>query len=494
MKFDLREKYREMPAAVKTSLWFTICQFLQRGISLITVPVFTRLLTTEEYGICNIYFTWFDVFLLFTSLKIPYEGLNNGLIRYEEKKDAYTSSVLGLILVMTAAGAGVYLLFRSWIDRLTGLGGFLMALMFVQLMFHPPLMLWTNRERFDFRYRRPAAVTIASTLLNLAVTVAAVVRTEYKAQARIIGSMSVQTVSGIVLAAVLFYRGRTFYKKEYWSFALRFNLPLIFYYVSQVILNQSDRILINYFQGSGKAAVYSVAYSAATLMLLVLSAVNGSFHPWMYKKLKAGDFQAVGQTATVLCLLAGVVTFAVSALAPELVRVLATEEYMEAIWIIAPVSASVFFIFLYMVFANVEMYCNANRGISVISVACSLLNIVLNLIFLPVFGYLAAGWTTLFSYLVLTALHYLLMKRACRASGLPGDIFQKLRLAVISGGVVLLAFAAMALYRLPYIRYPVLLAAAAVLLWLFWRRRKEEEHGATDEEPRAGGRDSHRIL
>ena len=58
MKIDLMRKYREMSPAVRTSLWFTFCQFLQRGISFITVPVFTRLLTTEEYGICNVYFAW----------------------------------------------------------------------------------------------------------------------------------------------------------------------------------------------------------------------------------------------------------------------------------------------------------------------------------------------------------------------------------------------------------------------------------------------------
>ena len=125
------------------------------------------------------------------------------------------------------------------------------------------------------------AVTAVSTVLNLLVTVVAVISTSYKAEARIIGTVFVQTLFGVIFAVLLFVRGKTFFKKEYWSFALRFNLPLIFYYVSQIILNQSDRIMINYYQGSGKAAVYSVAYSAATLMLLVLSSINGSFNPWM---------------------------------------------------------------------------------------------------------------------------------------------------------------------------------------------------------------------
>ena len=157
MKIKLRSAYQEMAPAVRTSIWFTLCNFLQRGTALITVPIFTRLLTTDEYGICNIYFAWFDVFLMFTSLKMPYEGLNNGLIRYEKDKDGYTSSVMGLIMVMTLITAAVYAVFHSWIDRVTGLSSFIMLLMFIQLFFNPPLMLWTNRERFDFRYRRPAA-------------------------------------------------------------------------------------------------------------------------------------------------------------------------------------------------------------------------------------------------------------------------------------------------------------------------------------------------
>lgn len=464
VKQNLREKYREMSEAVRASLWFTFCQFLQRGIAFITVPIFTRMLTTEEYGICNIYFTWFDIFLLFTSLRIPYEGLNNGLIRYEEDKDRYTSSVMGLIMVMTGAGACIYLLFRRWIDPFTGLSSFIMALMFIQLLFNPPLMLWTNRERFDFRYRRPVVVTVISTVLNLLITIAAVLATSYKAEARIIGSVAVQTVFGVIFFFVLLQKGRKLFQREYWTFAFRFNLPLIAYYLSQMILNQSDRLMINYFEGSGKAAVYSVAYSAASIMMIALSALNGSFDPWMYKKLKKGKYREVGSGATMLSLLVGGATLVISVLAPDLVRIFATEDYLEAIWIIAPVSASVFFVFLYMIFANVEMYYGMTKAISVISILCSVLNIVLNYIFIPVCGYFAAGWTTLASYLLLTVLHFVLMRRACRKSGVREPVFQEQYLLLISIGVVALSFVALLLYHSDLLRYGALILSAAVIL------------------------------
>lgn len=463
MKQKILAWYHRMSPAVRSSVWFTICNFLQRGTSLLFVPIFTRLLTTENYGICNIYFAWFDIFVLFTSLKLPYEGLNNGLIRHEEDQDGYTSSILGLIFTLTLGISGGYILLHSWIDRITGLNSFIMFFMFLQLLFNPPLMLWINRERFNFHYYKPVIVTLISTIVNPTVAVLAVLFTTHMAEARIISSALVQVFFGLLCSIHLFRRGKRFYKREYWAFALRFNLPLLAYYLSQSLLNQADRVMINYLEGSGKAAIYSVAYSAATLMLLLVSAINGTFNPWMYKKLKAGAYDDIAPISTRLFLLVAAGTLTITAFAPDLVTVLATDDYVQAIWVIPPISASVFFIFLYMMFANVEMYCGEVRGISVISILCSIVNIILNFIFIPLYGYLATGWTTLASYILLAILHYILMRRACRCHRMPFIFSQKLLLAVCIG-VIALSFSGMAMYFLNWFRY-VFLAAEALLLF-----------------------------
>lgn len=470
----LIQRYRQMSPAVRTSVWFTLCNFLNKGTACILVPIFTRLLTQEEYGITNIYFALFDIFILFTSLKLPYEGLNNGLIRYEDDKDGYTSAIYGLIIVMTCGMAGVYLIFRPWIDSFTGLNGFIMAFMFLQLLFNPALMLWTNRERFDFRYRLPVAITILSTVANSGIAVLAVMNTAYAAEARIISSALVQSFFGLFCALLIFARGKCFFNKVYWRFALHFNLPLLSYYISQSLLNQSDRIMINYLVGSDKAAVYSVAYSAATLMLLLVSAINGSLNPWMYKKLKAKRYEDIAPIVTLLSILVGAATLAMTALAPDLVRILATDAYAEAIWIIPPVSASVFFVFVYMMFANVEMYYGENRGISLVSILCGGANVLLNAIFIPLCGYMAAGWTTLFCYALLAVLHALLMRRACRLhceSDGKVSIFPGKLLFVLSIGVIILSVAMMGLYWLPFVRYLIPIAEVIVLFCLRDRLR-----------------------
>ena len=207
-----------------------------------------------------------------------------------------------------------------------------------------------------------------------------------------------------------------------------------------------------------------MAYSAATIMLLLVSAVNGSFNPWMYKKLKAGRYEEIRHTTAVLCLVVAAATLGMSAFAPDLVKIMATEAYSQAIWIIPPVSASVFFVFMYMVFANVEMYYDGNRGILVISIICSAANLILNAICIPVWGYMAAGWTTLFCYILLTVLHYILMKRACRRNQVRENIFPEYLLLAIVLCVLVLSLAVLGLYKLSYFRYVILLLEILAVL------------------------------
>ena len=57
----LINKYQNMSNAVKTSIWFTMCNFLQKGTAFIFVPIFTRLLTTKQCGLYNVYLSWFEI-------------------------------------------------------------------------------------------------------------------------------------------------------------------------------------------------------------------------------------------------------------------------------------------------------------------------------------------------------------------------------------------------------------------------------------------------
>ena len=463
------QKFQQMPVTVRSSLWYTICNFLQRGMAVITVPIFTRLLTTEQYGLCSIYFAWFEIFVLFTSLKMPYEGLNNGLIRHEEDKDGYASAVLGLITVLTIGMFILYLIFGRWIDVFTGLNRVVMVLMFVQVFFNPALALWTNREKFDFRYRLPVVVTILSALLAPVISVLAVLFTDYKAEGRIAGTVAVQAIFGLICYFLIFGKGKKFYVKEYWHFALGFNLPLVFYYMSQTILNDADRIMIQHYIGTGEAGIYNVGYSAASLVRLLVSAINGSLNPWMYRKLKSGEYREISGVVNAIGLFFGAAILGLCMFAPDLIRILAARDYYAAIWIVPPVAVSIFYLFLYQVFANVEMYYGKNQGAALISILAAVANVILNAIAIPIWGYQAAGWTTLICYMLLAVLHYILMQKAFREAGGEGELFRLPVLIGISAVITAITALGLAMYQLSWGRYLILLAE--LVLGILFRER-----------------------
>ena len=85
-----------------------------------------------------------------------------------------------------------------------------------------------------------------------------------------------------------------------------------------------------------------------------------------------------------------------------------------SVWIVPPVSCSVFFIFLYSLFSNIELYYENSKNIMKASILTSILNLILNFVFIKFFGYVAAAYTTLVCYIFLSLLHYIYMKKVLK--------------------------------------------------------------------------------
>ncbi|MFE0623420.1 lipopolysaccharide biosynthesis protein [Priestia aryabhattai] len=404
--------YKELPTQVKASLWFILCNVFQKGIVLITTPIFTRMLTTEQYGVVNVYNSWSSLLTIFFTLNLSYGVFNKGLIQYEDNRDTFTSTIQGLSTTVSIILIGVYFIFRDVINMYTGLSTFLMIVMFVEMLLYPALGFWSARQRFEYKYIKLVIVTLLLTVLNAFLGVIAVQAIDvYKAEARIATSVIVVAIvcGSIYLQNLL--KGKKFFSKQVWLYALAFNIPLIPHYLSQAVLNQSDRIMIDLFVGSHAAGIYGVAYSAGMLLTIFNSALIGSITPWIYNLIKAKRFSGIAQKINVILILVFLIVLILILFAPEAIKVLATKEYYEAIYIVPPVAASVYFMFLYNVVCLIEFYFEKTKLVLIASVSGALINIGLNIYFIPTFGYIAAGYTTLASYILMSVMHYIFADR-----------------------------------------------------------------------------------
>lgn len=454
--------YQSLSAPVKASFWFTVCNILQQGISMLTVPVFTRLLTPEQYGVYTDYQSWYAIISIFATLNLSAGVFNNGMIKYEGDKSGYMASLQGLSTTVTVLLFLVYLIGMDFWNRCLGLSTLFIASMFLQALFIPAYQFWSARQRFEYKYRALIGVTLIIAAGSPIIGIIAVLATSYKAEARILSFVLVQSAVGLVFYIFNFLKGRLFFFRFYWKYALTFNIPLLPHYLALTLLGQVGRIMINDMAGKEKAAIYSVAYNISLLISLVTQAINNSFIPYTYKALKDKRYRDIGDNADRLLCLVGVASALAMLLGPEVIKIFAPAEYYEAVWIIPPAVAGAFFAYLYPLFGNIEFYFEENTYIMLASIFGAVINVLLNLVLIPRYGYMAAGYSTLICYILFGISHSFFYRKVCRKH-IPGIRIYRWKNIVVVSCIVLISMVLMlVVYRYSLIRYGILAGLAVI--------------------------------
>lgn len=407
------KKYKEMPAVARASLWFVICGFMTRGISLITTPIFTRLLTTEQYGVYSVFNSWLEIVTIFASLKLGYGVYIQGLVKFSDDQDRFSSSLLGLASIWCGGAFVVYLLFHRVFNHLLGLDTPMMVCMFVMIISTVALDFWSARKRNDFNYVPLVKVTMFIVILKPLLGIIAVFLSNnaYKVEARIATLALVELMVGIILYIQIMRRGREFYSKKYWKYALSFNLPLVPHFLSQIILNHSDRIMIQKMVGASAAGVYSLAYSMAMILSMINTSILQAIRPWVFQRIKANEEEKIQPVVVSAILVVAFCNIMLISFAPELVAIFAPGSYSEAAGLMPPITLAVLFAFLYNLFVDIEMYFEKTKSVLIIAIVCAALNLITNYFGIKWFGYATAAYTTLICYILMAILHYCSMEK-----------------------------------------------------------------------------------
>lgn len=464
-------KYKNMSIAAKAALWYVFCNLMTKGISTITVPIFTRVLTIEEYGTYSIYLSWLNILTIVTSLNLYYGAYNNALNRYKDDKtrSEYISSMQGITTSLTIVLAIVYVADMEFWNRAIGLSTPIMCLMLIELAITPAMHFWTGRMRFEYRYRSMVLLTVLKSILNPVIGLILVFSwTKHHDVARIAGVVISEIIVSGSLMLIQFIRGRKFIDIRYWKYALAFNIPLLPHYLSGTILNQGDRIMIQKMIGKSEVAIYSIAYNIGMLIMLFTNAINNSMTPWMYEKLNKKDYDGIRKNLTYILGGIAVLIICLMFFAPEVVLIFGSTRYADAVYVVPPVAASVFFIFLFNVFAIPQMYFEDKKFLPISSIAAACLNIVLNAIFIRLFGYYAAGYTTLVCYVFYSIGHYYFSKKVCNRNIPEAVLFNAKHICIISAALITCAIIFNFLYRTTYIRY---VFGTIILITILWQRK-----------------------
>lgn len=462
------ERYKKLPKQVRATLWFMVCSFWQKGVTVISTPIFTRLLSSKEYGQFSVFNSWLNILTVFVTLQLYASYTTQGLIKFESERKQFASSLQGLTLCLTAFWTVIYLAFHNFWNKIFSLTTVQMLAMLVMMWATAVWYFWAAEKRVSLQYRNMVLLTLLISVAKPVVGIIFVLLAEDKVTARILGLALVEMIGYTGLFVVQMKRGKVFFSKRFWLDALSYSIPLIPHYLSQTVLNSADKIMIEDMISASAAGIYGLAYSISQIMKLFHMALGQSLNPWEYQKIKDRRIEDIPRIIYPTMLLIAGANLVLIAFAPEIVRIFAPASYYEAIWIIPPVTMSVYFFYAGDRFIKVAFYYEKTKNIAFITALSAILNVVLNYIFIPVFGYYAAGYTTLICYMSVAVFHYFFLRRMCRRYLKTECPYDMKTLIIMTGCFMLLGFIYMGLYRHIAARY---LMTGVLLLLLFRKRR-----------------------
>lgn len=338
-----REKRKKIK--LKGSLFAIASNFLSRGFGFIFTPIFTRLLSPDEYGIYSLYVGLMGLFTVFVTFEIPGNVTYRALARFgKENEERFLSAALGMISLLNIFFVSVFILFRRWINGMTSLGTPLTLCLFAQIFFNAAIGLYFSKKRYHGRALPVALINLATGLLPPTFSVA-LIRLGGGGSARIFSSLTVSAAIALPICFDILHRGKRLFSRDEWKFLFRMTLPQLPHYLALSAIAQSDKIVIARGFGDGEVGKYSAAMSLGLAPSILTSALMLALSPWLIRKLGEGGYGSIEKTVTPLVKAVFLLTLAYFSLLPEIFSLLLARSYGEALPTAYPAAMSVAVLF-----------------------------------------------------------------------------------------------------------------------------------------------------
>lgn len=454
----------------KVAFFNILSTMLLRGISLFTAPLFSRMLGTEGYGIVSLYTIWVGVAAIAFTLQTN-GTLVNARVEYpEDRQHSYQSSVMTLSLLFFLLCSGVVLIFLPQVSALLKLHWVLILLILLHSFGSFCLNFLNSKFTYEFKADKNMYVSLGITLTTIALSVILILLMpegkEY--YGRILALSMTYGGMGIGICSYVLWKGKTFYNREYWTLALTLALPVVFYSLSDLVLGQCDRVMLQNMMNASMVGQYSMAYNFGGIMFTIFAALNNSWTPFYFEDMKQGRRGQMQAQAKNFLELFTVLSVGFILLAPEVYHVFARWDFWAGTSLIPIFVSSYYLNFLCTFPVNYEYYYKKTKVVAVLTIATSVVNIGLNYILIRMMGVTGAALATAVSHGIQFAGHYVYVRYVLKKGDYPFGIRIWARYVLAYFAVVALVYlaadAGIARWAL----------GAAIGLWELWRIRKRK--------------------
>lgn len=378
---------------------YTLTSIINAAIPFFMLPILTRYLTPEDYGIVS-------MFTLLATFVTPFIGLNlNGAIArryYDHEKNniwEYVSNTILILIINTLIVGTLFHVFSSYISQLVS---FPIRLLWTVIVFSFSQVICSILLSLLQVQKKPLAYgsfQIMNTSMNMIISIILVVFLGWTYTGRIYGMVLSFSLFAII-AFIILVRKKWIVlniRKDYIKHALIFGVPLIPHALSGTIISMTDRFFITSMVGLAATGVYTVGYQVGTIINLLTMSFNNAFVPWLYERLKRNQYttklKIVKFTyAYFLAILVLAIVLGISA--PIFLKVFLGKAFNDSSIYVIWVALGYAFNGMYLMVVNYIFYEQKNSILAIVTFATAILNVVLNYFFIREFGAIGAAQAT----------------------------------------------------------------------------------------------------
>lgn len=448
--------------SVKASGLYLLGNIFTKAIAFLTIPIFTRLLTTSEYGIVNTYTSWVNIASVVVELSL-YNSFRKAFVEMDTDFEGYCASVIklaGLLFLGSIVLGSIAILL---IPDIRGIAWMLYCCL-IQAFGVFCVTAMSSKYMMQFQYEKRALYMILPNALCAVVSVIVLmIMQNNRYVGRIVSYVIVYAV--FILITLLSTKGKKINVK-YWSYAIKYSVPLVFHGLSLVVLSSADRIMITSLVNASESGIYSLVHNLGLVATAITTSLEGIWIPWFVKKLKESKIDEINQKAVYFIENMTVVVIGVMLISPEILKLMSAEEYWSGIPMVIPIAIASYIMFLYDLAVNVEYQYGATKQIAFNTCIAAVINLIFNYYFIPIFGAIAAAYTTVAAYIFSMLLHYCIAKKYCER------IFPIKKYAVYYLSMGVAAVLCSAMIDIAWARWLMALLLAVFYLYTMIKRKR----------------------
>jgi O-antigen/teichoic acid export membrane protein len=386
-------------AFLKDSAVYTVPAFVSRALGLLTVPLYTRVLSPADYGS-------FDLFMIFSSIVTLTVALevSQGLARYyastsdKNQRIAYASSAFWFSVFCYTLFLVLAFSLTSWLSGLVmGRPGqevaYRIGLVYIWLngIFNLILMQF----RWELRSRQFAVASLLLIITTLIVAIWFTYWFHWGLAGLMLGMVAGCAIGNIYGLWQLRHSIKLQFSKAKLLEMLVFSWPLVPSGIAVWLNMYVGRILINYFMSVADVGLYGVGARIASIAALLSVGVQASLTPLIYTYYREPATPLhLAQIFRLFLMSALLVFMTLTLFSQEILCILTTPEfYGGAVVVIYLVPA--FFLSQMYIFSPGIGIAKKTHLIAWINIAGATVNIMLNYLLIPHLGIPGAGISTL---------------------------------------------------------------------------------------------------